>query len=320
LVPREYTCPVARPAKAAGAAAASQVLDEPADSDRPAHVTRPMLDEASCRARRRRRAGVVIFQPPDSDAAGWTPSLKSAVRWFHASKECDVPKNKVVPIDEAMSHIKSGMTIAVGGFIGQGDPLTLIDYLKTMDVGDLTIYENDAGYRDRGVVELVRQGKIKKIVASHIGTTPEIGKAMNEGRLIVEATPQGTLAEMMRCGGAGLGGFLTPTGIGTIAEEGKQIIELDGRKFILVPSIKCDVAIVRAHRGDTWGNLIYRGTSRNFNVPAAMCAEYVISEVENLYTMGELDPEGIHTSGIFVDAVVRANVQYCTLREEDFDA
>ena len=158
-----------------------------------------------------------------------------------------MPKNKVVPIDEAMSHIKSGMSIAVGGFIGQGDPLTLIDYLKTMDVGDLTIYENDAGYRERGVVELVKQGKIKKVVASHIGTTPEIGKAMNEGRLEVEPTPQGTLAEMMRCGGAGLGGFLTPTGIGTVAEEGKQIVELDGRKYILVPSLKCDVAIIRAH-------------------------------------------------------------------------
>ena len=147
-----------------------------------------------------------------------------------------MPKNKVVPIEEAMSRIKSGMTVAVGGFIGQGDPLTLIDYLKTMDVGDLTVYENDAGYRERGVVELVKQGKIKKLVASHIGTTPEIGKAMNEGRLEVEPTPQGTLAEMMRCGGAGLGGFLTPTGIGTLAEEGKQIVELDGRKSILVPS------------------------------------------------------------------------------------
>ena len=135
-----------------------------------------------------------------------------------------MPKNKVVPIEEAMSHVRSGMSIAIGGFIGQGDPLTIIDHLKTMDVGDLTIYENDAGYRDRGTVELVKQGKVKKIVASHIGTTPEIGKAMNEGRLMVEATPQGTLAEMMRCGGAGLGGFLTPTGIGTIAEEGKQVL------------------------------------------------------------------------------------------------
>ena len=135
---------------------------------------------------------------------------------------------------------------------------------------------------------------------------------MNEGRLEVEPTPQGTLAEMMRCGGAGLGGFLTPTGIGTVAEEGKQIIELDGRRYILVPALKCDVAIVRAHHGDTWGNLIHRGTSRNFNVPAAMCADYVIAEVENLYGLGELDPNQIHTSGIFVDAVVRTELLYST--------
>jgi acetate CoA/acetoacetate CoA-transferase alpha subunit len=227
-----------------------------------------------------------------------------------------VPKNKVVPIEEAMSHVRSGMSIAIGGFIGQGDPLTLIDHLKTMDVGDLTVYENDAGFRYRGTVELVNQGKVKKIVASHVGTTPDIAKAMNEGQLEVEATPQGTLAEMLRCGGAGLGGFLTPTGVGTIAEEGKQLIELNGRTYILVPAVKCDVAIVRAHAGDTWGNLIYRGTSRNFNVLAAMNAEYTIAEVENLYTLGELDPNAIHTPGIFVNAVVRANIEYCTLREE----
>jgi len=230
-----------------------------------------------------------------------------------------VPKNKVVPIEEAMSHVESGMSIAVGGFIGQGDPLTLIDYLKTMDVKDLTIYENDGGYRDRGTVELALQGKIKKIVASHVGTTPDYARLMHEGKIEVEATPQGTLAEMLRCGGAGLGGFLTPTGVGTVAEEGKQVIELDGRKYILVPAVKCDIAIVRAHAGDTWGNLIYRGTSRNFNVPAAMNAHFTIAEVENLYTLGELDPNAIHTSGIFVDAVVRANVEYCTLREETFN-
>ena len=227
-----------------------------------------------------------------------------------------MPKNKVVPIAEALSHVKSGMSIAVGGFIGQGDPLTLIDHLKMMDVTDLTLYGNDAGYHERGIVELALLGKVRKIVTSHVGTTPDIGRLMNEGKLEVEPTPQGTLAEMMRCGGAGLGGFLTPTGVGTVAEEGKQLIELDGRTFILVPALRCDIAIVRAHAGDTWGNLIYRGTSRNFNVPAAMCADYVIAEVENLYTLGELDPNAIHTPGIFIDAVVRANVEYCTLREE----
>jgi acetate CoA/acetoacetate CoA-transferase alpha subunit len=223
-----------------------------------------------------------------------------------------VPKNKVVPIEEAMSHIKSGMSIAVGGFIGQGDPLTLIDYLKTMDIGDLTIYENDGGFRQRGTVELALQGKIKKIVSSHVGTTPDYGRLMNDGKVEVEATPQGTLAEMMRCGGAGLGGFLTPTGVGTVAEEGKQIIELEGRRYIVVPALKVDVALVRSHHGDTWGNLIYRGTSRNFNMPAAMCADYTIAEVENLYGLGELDPNNIHTPGIFVHAVVRTELLYST--------
>jgi acetate CoA/acetoacetate CoA-transferase alpha subunit len=227
-----------------------------------------------------------------------------------------VPKNKVVPIAEAMSHVRTGMSIAVGGFIGQGDPLTLIDHLKTMDVTDLTLYGNDGGYRDRGLVELALQGKVKKIVASHVGTTPDIGRLMNEGKLEVEPTPQGTLAEMMRSGGAGLGGFLTPTGVGTVAEEGKQIIESRGRRYILVEALHVDVALVRAHSGDTWGNLIYRGTSRNFNVVAATCADYVIAEVEDLYTLGELDTNAIHTSGIFVDAVVRANVGYCVMREE----
>ena len=221
-----------------------------------------------------------------------------------------MPKNKVIPIEEALSHVKSGMSIAVGGFIGQGDPLTLIDHLKTMDVDGLTIYENDGGFRQRGTVELALQGKIKKIVSSHVGTTPDYGRLMNEGKVEVEATPQGTLAEMMRCGGSGLGGFLTPTGIGTIAEEGKQVIELEGRKYILVPALKVDIALIRAHHGDTWGNLVYRGTSRNFNLPAAMCADYTIAEVENLYGLGELDPNHIHTPGIFVNAVVRSELLY----------
>lgn len=230
-----------------------------------------------------------------------------------------MPRNKVVSVDEALSHLRSGMSVAIGGFIGQGDPLTLIDRLKTMDIGDLTVYANDAGFRERGIVELVRQGKVAKLVASHIGTTPEIGRAVNEGRLKVEPTPQGTLAEMMRAGGAGLGGFLTPTGIGTVAENGKQVLELGGRPYILAPAVRCDVALVRAHAGDTWGNLIYRGTSRNFNVPAAMCAAYTIAEVENLYTVGELDPNAIHSPGIFVQAVVRANLEYCAPRSETSD-
>jgi acetate CoA/acetoacetate CoA-transferase alpha subunit len=206
---------------------------------------------------------------PDEPRRGDPPL--PVIRWHRrrppTAEERTMPQNKVVSVSEAMSRIESGMSVAIGGFIGQGDPLTLIDHLKTVDIRDLTIYANDAGYHERGIVELVRQGKVRKIVASHVGTTPEIGKAANEGRLEIELTPQGTLAEMLRCGGAGLGGFLTPTGVGTVAADGKTLMELGGRTYILVPSVRCDVALVRAHASDTWGNLIYRGTSRNFNVP-----------------------------------------------------
>ena len=214
------------------------------------------------------------------------------------------------------------MSIAVGGFIGQGDPLTLIDHLKTMDVKDLTIYENDAGYRDRGIVELVRQGKIKKIVASHVGTTPYIGKAMNEGC----ARGRGHAA-----GHAGRDDALRRRRAGRLPHAHRRRHRRRGgqaahRARTAARTSSCPRRASATSpssaptRGDTWGNLIYRGTSRNFNVPAAMCADYVIAEVENLYTLGELDPKAIHTSGIFVDAVVRANVEYCTLREETFNA
>ncbi|MGO8685404.1 MAG: CoA transferase subunit A [Thermoleophilia bacterium] len=226
-----------------------------------------------------------------------------------------MPKNKVVSLGEAIAQIESGMSIAMGGFIGQGDPLTLIDALKEHDVKDLTIYANDGGYRDRGIVELVKLGKVKKLVASHVGTTPEIGRAMNAGELEVELNPQGTLAERLRCGGAGLGGFLTPTGVGTLVAEGKDHLDIEGRVYLLEKAVHCDVALLRAHSGDTWGNLMYRGTSRNFNEVAATCADFVIAEVENLYCLGELPPECVHTSGIYIDAVVRSQLEYCTLRE-----
>jgi acetate CoA/acetoacetate CoA-transferase alpha subunit len=231
----------------------------------------------------------------------------------------DMAHNKMTPIDEAVARVESGMTLALGGFLSQGVPLTLIRALKTRPVHDLVIYSNDGGFGDDGVVELVKAGMVRELHCCHIGYTPAVGRAVENGELELVWAPQGNLIEMLRCGGAGLGGFLTPTGVGTVAEQGKQVIELDGRRYILVPAVKCDIAIVRAHAGDTWGNLIYRGTSRNFNVPAAMNAHFTIAEVENLYTLGELDPNAIHTSGIFVNAVVRANVEYCTIREEKFN-
>ncbi len=221
-----------------------------------------------------------------------------------------MPKNKVVGLQEAISHIESGMSIAIGGFLSQGDPLTLMHGLKDSDVKDLVIYSCTAGFRDRGIVELVKAGKVRKVVTSHIGTTPDVVKAYHAGEIEVELIPQGTLAEQLRAGGAGLGGFLTHTGVGTIVEEGKQKIELNGMVYLLEQAIRTDVAFVRAHDGDTWGNLRYRGTARNYNPECATCADYVIAEVEYLYDPGEVAPESVHTPGLYVDAVVRADLTY----------
>lgn len=221
-----------------------------------------------------------------------------------------MPKNKVVGLQEAVSYIKSGMSIAIGGFLSQGDPLTLMHGLKHTDVKDLTIYSCTSGFRDRGIVELVRAGKVRKIVTSHIGTTPDVVKALRAGEIEVELVPQGTLAEQLRAGGAGLGGFLTPTGVGTVVEEGKQKFEIDGVTYLLEKAIRTDVALIRAHDGDTWGNLRYRGTASNYNPLCATCADHVIAEVEYLYDPGEVAPESVYTQGLYVHAVVRADLFY----------
>jgi len=222
-----------------------------------------------------------------------------------------MPKNKVMGIEEAISHIESGMSIAVGGFLAQGDPLTLLRALKRSSVRDLTLYNVCAGVRDRGIVELVKEGKVRKLVVSHIGTTPDVVRAFHNGEIEVQLVPQGTLAEQLRCGGAGLGGFLTPTGVGTAVAEGKQHISVGGVTYLLEHAIRTDAALVRANAGDFWGNLRYRGTGANYNPLCATCADYVIAEVESLCGVGEIGPDSVHTPGIYVDAVVRSEIDYC---------
>ena len=222
--------------------------------------------------------------------------------------------NKVIPIEEAVSRVESGMTLALGGFLGQGGPLTLIRTLKERDVRDLEIYSNDGGYGADGVVELVMAGMVRTLHCCHIGYTPELGREVEAGRVELEWVPQGNLIEMLRCGGAGLGGFLTPVGVGTAVESGHEKVTVDGRDYLWERAVRADVAFVRAHAGDTYGNLCYRGTSRNYNTVVATCADYVIAEVEHAYSVGELDPEKVHTPGVFVDAVVRADVTYCGAR------
>jgi acetate CoA/acetoacetate CoA-transferase alpha subunit len=215
-------------------------------------------------------------------------------------------KNKMIRLEDALSRVRSGMSIAVGGFLNQGVPLTLIRALNAMDVDRLTICANDAGYGDRGIVELVRSGKVRQLIVSHVGYTPDVGAAAVAGDVEIVWTPQGTLIERMRAGGAGLGGVLTPTGLGTAVAEGKEVISVDGRDYLLEKPLRTDIAFVRAHVGDTWGNLQYRRTARNFNPVVATCADYVIAEVEHLCCVGELPPDHTHTSGLYVDAIVRA--------------
>jgi len=211
---------------------------------------------------------------------------------------------KIIDIADAASKIEDGMTIMVGGFLGNGTPHTIIDAIVKRGVKDLTIISNDTGIKDSGVGRFIYNNMVKKVITSHIGTNPETGKQMNEKKIDVELVPQGTLAERIRSGGAGLGGVLTPTGLGTIVAEGKQIVEVDGKQFILEKPLKADLAILLGHTVDTKGNIIYSNTARNFNPLMATAADTVIVEAENIVEVGSINPNEVVTPRIFVDYIV----------------
>jgi acetate CoA/acetoacetate CoA-transferase alpha subunit len=211
---------------------------------------------------------------------------------------------KLQPIEKALASIRDGATIMIGGFMGCGSPHAVIEYLVNASLKELTVIANDAGLPGDGIGKLVAHGQIRKLIASHIGLNPQAGQLMNTGEMAVDLVPQGTLAERIRSGGVGLGGVLTPTGLGTIVEEGKQIIETDGNKFLLETAMKADIALIKAFRADDKGNLIFRQTARNFNPIMAMAADYVVAEVEEYVDTTFLAPDNIHLPGVFVDAVV----------------
>ncbi|MGY0394753.1 acetate CoA-transferase subunit alpha [Fusobacterium sp.] len=214
-------------------------------------------------------------------------------------------RNKVVTMEEAVSHVKDGMTVFIGGFLGVGTPEKIIDALIEKGVKDLTVIGNDTGFPDRGIGRLVCNNQVKKVIATHIGTNPETGRRMNTGEMEVELCPQGTLAERIRAAGNGLGGILTPTGVGTIVEEGKQVIEVDGKKYLLEKPIKADVALINGSVVDELGNVIYAKTTKNFNPMMATAADTVIVFAEKLVKVGEIDPDHVMTSRIFVDYIVK---------------
>ena len=214
-------------------------------------------------------------------------------------------KNKLVSMEEAISHVKDGMTVFIGGFLGVGTPEKIIDALVAKGVKDLTVIGNDTGYPDRGIGRLVVNNQVKKVIASHIGTNPETGRRMQSGEMEVELAPQGTLAERVRAGGNGLGGILTPTGVGTIVEKGKEVLTVDGKKYILEKPLRADVALINGSVVDELGNVIYAKTTKNFNPMMATAADKVIVFAEKLVKVGEIDPDHVMTSRIFVDYIVK---------------
>jgi len=211
---------------------------------------------------------------------------------------------KVISFDEAVDLIKPGSTLMVGGFLGVGTPEGIIDKIVERGISNLTVIANDTAFEDRGVGKLVKNKLCKKVVVSHIGTNPETQRQMIAGELDVELVPQGTLAERVRAGGAGLGGILTPTGVGTVVENGKQIIEINGRKYLLELPLRADFALIKAKRCDYLGNLVYNLTATNFNPLMALAAETVIVEVEEIVPTGVLTPDEIKTPAVLVDYVV----------------
>lgn len=215
--------------------------------------------------------------------------------------------NKIVPIEQAVDHVKDGMTVMIGGFLGAGNPHKLIDALVKKGVKDLTIIANDTAFPEIGIGKLIVNKQAKKVIASHIGTNPETGRQMNEKETDVVLVPQGTLIEQIRAGGAGLGGFLTPTGVGTVVEDGKTKIEFDGKKYLLEKPLKADVALIFGSIVDKKGNVFHAKATKNFNVYSATAADIVIVEAEKLVEVGELDPDAVMTPGIFVDYIVRGD-------------
>ncbi|MGX7067397.1 acetate CoA/acetoacetate CoA-transferase alpha subunit [Vagococcus fluvialis] len=212
--------------------------------------------------------------------------------------------NKIISLDQAVDLIKDGDTVMVGGFMANGTPERIVDALVAKGTKNLTLICNDAGLPDKGVGKMVMTKQFSKIIASHIGLNREAGRQMNEGETIVELIPQGTLVEQIRAGGFGLGGFLTPTGIGTLVAEGKELFTVDGKDYLLEKPIKADAALIFANKVDEGGNLQYIGSENNFNQVMAANATTTIVEAREIVKSGDLDPNFVHTPGIFVDYIV----------------
>jgi acetate CoA/acetoacetate CoA-transferase alpha subunit len=210
-------------------------------------------------------------------------------------------------MEEALKHIHDGQTIMLGGFVVAGTPKKFCRAIMDAGIKDLHIITNDTGLDGEDCSgALICAHLVKKMTGSHLGTNPKVSPFVTSGELEVELVPQGSLAERIRCGGCGLGGVLTHTGVGTIVEDGKQVMEIDGKKYLLELPLRAELALIKAKKADTFGNLVYHKSARNFNPLMAMAADYVIAEVEEIVEYGEIDPDEVITPGFCVDMIVKA--------------
>ncbi len=210
---------------------------------------------------------------------------------------------RIASAGSALADLRHGMTILMGGFGLCGIPENLIEAVHRKGTKDLTVVSNNAGVDDFGIGILLQNRQVKKMISTYVGENKLFEQLVLSGELQVELNPQGTLAERLRAGGAGIPAFYTPTGYGTMVAEGKETREFEGRPYVLERALRGNFAFIKAWKGDRWGNLIYRKTARNFNPMMATAADQVIAEVEQLVEPGELPPDQVHTPGIFVDAI-----------------
>jgi 3-oxoacid CoA-transferase subunit A len=210
---------------------------------------------------------------------------------------------RIASPEVAIANLRDGMTILMGGFGLCGIPEKLIAAVRAKETKDLTVVSNNAGVDDFGIGLLLQNRQVKKMISTYVGENKLFEQLVLSGELQVELNPQGTLAERLRAGGAGIPAFYTPTGYGTMVAEGKETREFDGRNYVLERALRGDFAFVKAWKGDRWGNLVFRKTARNFNPMMATAADYVVAEVEELVEAGQIDPDQVHTPGIFVDAI-----------------
>lgn len=216
---------------------------------------------------------------------------------------------RVENADAAIANLRDGMTVLMGGFGLCGIPENLIAAVRRKGTRNLTVVSNNAGVDDFGIGLLLQTKQVKKMIATYVGENKLFERMVLSGELEVELNPQGTLAERLRAGGAGIAAFYTPTGYGTMIAEKKETRDFDGKHYVLERALRGDFAFIKAWKGDRWGNLVYRRTARNFNPPMATAADTVIAEVEQLVEVGQLDPDLVHTPGIFVNAIFQGTYE-----------